>query len=404
MPNQERASEPAGLWIGGPIIDFDPKQYVRPRKALKVMCREIQTAFAATQLAIENAGLSDCVPADPDGRFEAAGHRHGVRQLRCFMVRPPRWKRQFAVAYVRMARSTVRCLAVSPMKKVLPLWMLKYLPNMPACHVGISINAHGPNNSLILGDVSGPAAVIEAASCIDRGIAQVMISGGSGTRINTTRMNYRNDLPVADVSDPIENSSRPHDPASTGVVGGEGAAALVLEHRDHATRRGAKPIARFTSYASRFVASKGMSRPIRSVEATIPGMRGSAEAIRLAIDGAIDDAGLSSDEIGLVVSNAAGDPLVDAAEREALESTVPAAPVTAPSAALGHTGAAIGSIGLVVGALALANETIPPTLGAGTSSAKVGFRDCGEPLVGEHVLCLAHTSEGSATAIILSRP
>ncbi len=139
------------------------------------------------------------------------------------------------------------------MKKVMPLWMLKYLPNMPACHVGISINAHGPNNSLILGDVSGPAAMIEAASCIDRGIAQVMITGASGTRINTTRMNYRNDLPIADVCDPIENSSRPHDPASKGVVGGEGAVAMVLEHVDHASRRDTKPIARFVSYASRFV-------------------------------------------------------------------------------------------------------------------------------------------------------
>ncbi len=396
-------TEPAGLWIGGPIIDFDPKQYVRPRKALKVMCREIQTAYAATQLAIENAGLTDLVPADPDGDLKPQdiGTVFGTEMF----YGPPTEMEEAIRGCIREDGTVDGSLFGNiAMKKVLPLWMLKYLPNMPACHVGISINAHGPNNSLTLGDVSGPAAVIEAASYIDRGIAQVMISGGSGTRINTTRMNYRNDLPIADVSDPIENSSRPHDPASVGVVGGEGAAALVLEHIDHATRRGAKPIARLTSYASRFVASKGMSRPIRSVEATIPGMRGSAEAIRLAIDGAIGDAGLSSDEIGLVVSTAAGDPLVDAAEREALASTVPAAPVTAPSAALGHTGAAIGSIGLAVGALALAHATIPPTLGAGTSSAKVGFRDCGEPMVGEHVLCLAHTSEGSATAIILSQP
>ena len=63
----DEGSQPAGLWIGGPIIDFNPKLYVRPRKALKVMCREIQTAFAASQLAIEDAGLDDLLPADPQG-------------------------------------------------------------------------------------------------------------------------------------------------------------------------------------------------------------------------------------------------------------------------------------------------------------------------------------------------
>jgi 3-oxoacyl-[acyl-carrier-protein] synthase II len=394
--------EPAGLWIGGPIIDFDPKQYVRPRKALKVMCREIQTAFAASQIAIENAGLCDRVPADPAGELKPQdiGTVFGGE-----MYYGPPTEMEDAIRGCIREDGTINgsLFGGIAMKKVLPLWMLKYLPNMPACHVGISINAHGPNNSLILGDVSGPAAMIEAASCIDRGNAQVMITGASGTRINTTRMNYRNDLPIADVCDPIENSSRPHDRASKGVVGGEAAVALVLEHVDHASRRNTKPIARFVSYASRFIAAEGMYRPMRSAESTIPGMRGSARAIRLAIEGALCDAGLPIDDIGLVVSNAAGDPLIDAAEREALESTVPKVPVTAPAAALGHTGAAVGGIGLAVGVLALASNTIPPTLCADATLTRIGFRDRAEPMSGEHVLCLSHTSEGSATAIILAK-
>ena len=60
--------------------------------------------------------------------------------------------------------------------------MLKYLPNMPARHVGIALNAHGPNNTLVLGDVSGPAAMIEAATCIQRGIAKVMLGLARGKR------------------------------------------------------------------------------------------------------------------------------------------------------------------------------------------------------------------------------
>src|SRR6056297_2672599 len=60
-------THPAGTTIGGAVIDFDPKQWVRPRKALKVMCREIQTAFAASQMAIDDAGLTERLPASPDG-------------------------------------------------------------------------------------------------------------------------------------------------------------------------------------------------------------------------------------------------------------------------------------------------------------------------------------------------
>ena len=55
--------EPAGLWVGAPILDFQAKQFVKPRKAMKVMCREIQTAFAASLMAIEGAGLDGFIPA-----------------------------------------------------------------------------------------------------------------------------------------------------------------------------------------------------------------------------------------------------------------------------------------------------------------------------------------------------
>ncbi|MEX0867591.1 MAG: beta-ketoacyl synthase N-terminal-like domain-containing protein, partial [Pirellulales bacterium] len=51
--------------IAGEIDDFDPKQYVRPRKSLKVMCRDIQICFAAADLALSHSGL-DTFDKDPD--------------------------------------------------------------------------------------------------------------------------------------------------------------------------------------------------------------------------------------------------------------------------------------------------------------------------------------------------
>ena len=218
-------SDPEGLWIGGPIIDFDPRQYVRPRKALKVMCREIQTAFAASTLAIDDAGLTGDFPLTAETYFEPAdvGTVFGGEM---YYGSPSEMEDAYLACCDEAGEFDAAEFGSAAMKKVTPLWMLKYLPNMPACHVGISIGAHGPNNSLVLGDVSGPAAMMEAQSCLERSIAKLMVTGSSGTRINTTRLNYRGDYPIPEVSDPVAFSSRPHDPASVGVVGGEAAVSF----------------------------------------------------------------------------------------------------------------------------------------------------------------------------------
>jgi len=287
------------------------------------------------------------------------------------------------------------------MKNVMPLWMLKYLPNMPACQVGIALNAQGPNNSLVVGDVSGPSALMEAIGCLQRGIADVMICGATGTRINTTRINYRGDLPVPEVCDPIERSSRPHDPASVGVVGGEAAASLVIESEQSIQKRGGKPIARVVAFASRFVAAGTMGDPRRTD--AIDCQRSSAKAIGLAIDAAMKDGDVGADQIGLVVSHGMGDPVTDAAERQAISKTgLQNVPAVATIASLGHTGAASGLVDLVTGALAILHTQIPPTFSSPGSSGDIHLPEQPQPLQGRYVLCLSHTTSGNATAVILS--
>ena len=64
----------------------------------------------------------------------------------------------------------------STLSTMYPLWMLKYLPNMPACHIGISKDARGPNNSITLGDASSLSALAEAARVLERGQAEAIIA------------------------------------------------------------------------------------------------------------------------------------------------------------------------------------------------------------------------------------
>ncbi|TWT76361.1 3-oxoacyl-[acyl-carrier-protein] synthase 2 [Planctomycetes bacterium CA13] len=387
-----------GLWIGAPVIGFDGKQYVKPRKALKVMCREIQFAFASAMMAVDDAGLSSVLPATNDGMIgpNQIGTVFGSEML---FGPPAELAEAFQCCLNKDGKIDESQFGGAAMRKVMPLWMLKYLPNMPACHVGIAINAQGPNNSIIHGDSSGPAAMIEAISCIQRGVAAWIVTGGVGTRINTTRINYRNDLPIASVADPISKSSRPHDPASTGVVGGEAAVAFVIEGKQTAEKRGAVPLAEIVATASRFVASKGMLLEKRSSKIGVPGIRGSAKAISLAIEACLRDAKITATEIGFVVSHAMGDPVIDEQEQIALTAMLPEVPVVAPINAVGHCGAASGSLELLVAALALSRNVIPPSMNL---SDPIEHRSA-QPLQKDYAICVNHTSEGNAIATLMRK-
>jgi 3-oxoacyl-[acyl-carrier-protein] synthase II len=376
----------AGAWLGAPVVGFDGAQFVRPRKAMKVMGRELQTAFAAAFLAMEQAEMENAisggaVQVDRIATVFGSQMFYGpIEELRDAVQRSRDPEGNYQVSLFGDAA----------MREIIPLWMLKYLPNMPACHVGISVGATGANNTIVSGDVSSTSALIESLGVLARGIADIVICGGSGTLIDATRMVYRGDHPFPSVADPIEYSSRPHSVDSCGVVGGEAAAAVVLETADKARLRGASPLAIVAGAASRFAA-------------VAPGQRGSSKSIQLAIEGALAQAKLSADDIGLVISNAAGDPIRDAAERDALDQTLPSAAVVMPVGSMGHVGAANGAIYLVIAVLAIQHNLIPPSFLNGQPFAnwQHRFADSCRPLNKQAVAVLTHTSHGVANAVIL---
>ena len=160
--------------LGGIVADFDPKQYVRPRKSLKVMNRDIQLGFAAADLAGIDGGLGD-KPVDP----ERLGVLFGAGMMPCELDELAAPYRGCSVE----GRFDYQRWAPTAMAELFPLWMLKYLPNMPACHIAIAQDAHGPNNSITLGDVSSVSALIETARVLDRGQADAILVGGVGALV-----------------------------------------------------------------------------------------------------------------------------------------------------------------------------------------------------------------------------
>jgi len=158
--------------IGAPLVGFEAKDYVQPRKSLKVMSGEIQVAYAAGALAMQDAGLAKGA-LDPSRFGVVLGSELLYGEL-------PEVVDCFAHCHVDGEFHFERW-GDAAFKDLFPLWMLKYLPNMAACHIGIAHDARGPNNSIVEGQVSSLLAIGEAFSVIQRGLADVMLAGGSGS-------------------------------------------------------------------------------------------------------------------------------------------------------------------------------------------------------------------------------
>ncbi len=326
--------------FGGQLKDFDAKQFVKPRKSLKVMCHEIQVGYSASMLAVDQAGLKagDVAPDRIGVVFGSEMFSCDVDELadayrKCVVdgqIRPELW-------------------GEGAMSDLYPLWMLKYLPNMVGCHAAIALDARGPNNTITLDEVSALLAVIEANCAIQRGAADVMLAGGVGTRVNLTRMLYRGDRDWSHRHEDPTGACRPFDADRDGGVIGEGAGVLVLERREFAEARGAKILARLGGFGRGFE-SPNTGRPL------------TGDATRHSIQTALRQSELTPDDIGHV--NAHGESTIDhdRMEAQAIRDCLGDVPVLAPKSYFGCLGAGSGVVEMAASVLAVAEDIVPPTL------------------------------------------
>jgi 3-oxoacyl-[acyl-carrier-protein] synthase II len=230
-----------------------------------------------------------------------------------------------------------------------PLWMLKFLPNMTACHIGISHDARGPNNTICQGEASSLLAMIEAMWIVERGQADVMIAGGSGSRLSMAPMMFRTTRNVSHRNDDPAGASRPFDSERDGMVNGEGGAAFVMESEGHARARGATILAKVSGWGS-------------SVGPPSDGTALNGDAINRSIRSAVERAGKTIDQVGHVNAHATGTREGDPVEAQAIRNCLGSVPVTAPKSYFGNLGAGGGAVELAASVLALMHGQVPPTL------------------------------------------
>ncbi len=371
--------------FGGEVLNFNPKQYVRPRKSLKVMSRDIQLGFAAADMACTDAGLRES-PLNPD----RLGVMLGADMIPCELD-------ELVGAYrtcIVDGRFDFRRWGQAFVAELFPLWMLKYLPNMPACHIGIAQDARGPNNTVTLGDASTLSAFSEAVRVLKRGQADAIITGGVGVRIHPAVWVRNQVLGQSQYSGDPAAASRPFDALRDGVVNGEGAGVLILETQRHAQARGAQVLARILGCAAAF-------EPRRN------GQPCQGTAIRHALLAAIAAAELKPADIGFVAAHGLSTVDGDRIEAQAIRDTLGDVPVTASKSYFGYLGAASGALEMVISVLAFQHGLVPPTLNYEHPDPQCPvnvIHGRPMPLRQPTALILSHSPQGQAAALVLGGP
>lgn len=337
--------------VAGEVREFTEesakKTYLKSmRKNLKAMCREIQLGVTSAHIAVEHAGLP----------LDSVDHsRMGIEYGANLMLSAPDILSQPCVASSTNTTFQFERWMSEGYPLMEPLWLLRYLPNMPACHIGISLDARGPSNSLTMDDASGGAVLGEASRILSRGAADMMITGTTGTTlhpIKTLHLALWHDLALT--PEAPATRARPFEKNRAGRVVAEGSCTLMLETRKHAEERGAQIWGRVVSTGSACVATPQGKPDVR-------------KALALAMTGALKSAGVTPDQIGHINAHGLGTQDVDAAEAAAILDVFgpelgKSIPVTAPKSFLGNSGAGAGLLELAVSLVGLHEGFIPRTL------------------------------------------
>jgi 3-oxoacyl-[acyl-carrier-protein] synthase II len=341
--------DPAGfdVQIAGEVKDFDPAKFVPNRKALKVMGRNIRFGVAASRMAMEHSGLLESPPAPA---------RFGVVMGSGIVPTDVEEVGQAIMASLdEEGRFDLKRFGTAGQKTLFPLWLLKHLPNMVAAHVSIFHQAQGPNNTIVTACSASTQAIGEAMRILERGDADVMLAGGSDSRIDPLSLVAYTLLGALSKSgrDAVA-VSRPFDRDRDGFVLGEGAGVLVLESEEHAKKRGATIHAECVGYGSSFDAF--------AVTQPEPEGRGAVQSMR----DALKDARMSPDDIDYISAHGTSTVLNDLAETVAVKSLFGAraakVPMSSIKSMIGHLIGAAGALEAVVSVLAIRDGILPPTI------------------------------------------
>lgn len=375
----------------GAIDDFGPLEGEKKkaiRKGLKLMCRETQMGVATGQRALADAGWGS-------GGYDV--DRTGVTFGSDYMMTAPQEYEAGIAKCTEAGKFHFEQWGQTGMKEVTPLWLLKYLPNMPASHLAIYNDLRGPSNSQTMREASSNLAIGEAFRTVARGSAETMLAGATGTRVHPMKLVHAlmQEQVAADGVDPAR-ASRPFDLHRTGQVLGEGAGAVVLEELAFAQARGARIYAEMAGFGSSTVVDQH-------------GVADRKQALVNAMRAALQDAGMTPAELGHIHAHGLSTTHCDADEAAAIAevcgSDANKIPVVAAKSYFGNLGAGSGAVELIASIQALLAGHLFPTQNYETPdpACPIHVVTDREAIKNPTFLTLSITPQGQAAALIVKR-
>lgn len=403
------AFDPAGFdcRIAAQVPDYKigayvPKSY---RKATKVMARDIELAVIAADQAARDAGLAThgTAPDDPP-TYEPSrmGCHIGAGLIAADL---DELTAALAEAADDAGKFDMHAWGNRGMTHLTPLWLLKYLPNMLACHVTIIHDTQGPSNTITCGEASSGLSIGESLRVIQRHAADLCFCGGTESKLNLMaylRQQITDRLVPEQANDAPHEAVRSFDAAANGTVVGEGGGIVVLEAAETFDTRpgdGKRAYAEVVGFgASQSVHRESLNRQ--------PDPQG--RGIAAAIGAALREAEVDPVDVDLVVPFGSGQSAWDQSEVAALRSVfgerLNQMHLVAIKPLVGNCGAGAGGLETAIAAQALAQQVVPPTVNrdqpldgvpAGSSTARSAEL--------RHALVYSTGYAGQNTALLLKR-
>ena len=314
------------------VRGFDPEQFM-PRELAAKVDRFVQLGLASGKLAIEDSRLAfDRLDRDRIGVIIGSG-------LGGILFHEEQMVASFQKENHRMPPSSVP----------------RTTPNAVASHLAIQYQLFGPNYVVATACASGNHAVGEAFKKIQDDKADVMLAGGTEAPLTPYTFGAFYSLRTLSKADrPPHQASRPFDNQRDGFVMAEGSAVLILEELEHARNRDAYIYAEIAGY--------GLSSGAYHMVIPRPDGEDAARTIHLALD----DAGMTPDEIDYINAHGTSTKANDIAETKAIKavfkSRAKKIPVSSTKSMIGHSIGAAGAIEAVAACLTIDNQVIPPTI------------------------------------------
>jgi len=322
--------------VAAEVKDFDIEAYI-PRKEARKMDRFTHYALAASIMAVKDAGLE----ITPE-----VGLRTGV------------WIGS-GIGGMETYEQQFRNFLEKGQRRVSPFFVPMMIPDMAAGQVSIHFGAKAINSCSVTACASGTNSIGDAFKVIERGDADVMITGGAESPItNMAVAGFCSNTALTLNQDP-QTASRPFDANRDGFVIGEGSGIVILEEYEHAVKRGAKIYGEVVGY--------GSTGDAHHITAPAPEGEGAARAMKQAID----DAGIDATEIGYINAHGTSTPYNDLFETKAVKTVFGEhaykLAMSSTKSMTGHLLGAAGGIEAIFSVLALKEGILPPTMNLETA-------------------------------------